>query len=225
MAKINTIKAWSYSALTLFESCPRQFKYRKIDKLPEKKAEAMMRGIKIHNEIAKFLEGKLDEVPDSGMLFEDQLWELRGMTPIVEQQWAFTKGYKSVSWFDKKVRLRVIADAAVEYSDNTGDIIDHKTGKYREGDHETYDEQMDLTAAAMFKRNPLLTDITVRLWFLDADEEVIREIPKDQALLKLDELEDRAEIMMTTERFPPNPSWKCRFCVWSADQGGQCEYS
>lgn len=224
MRKINTVNAWSHSALSLFESCPRQFKYRKIDKLYEVKAPAMMRGIKIHNEIASFLEGKLDEVPDSGKLFEEQMWELREMHPIVEQQWAFTKGYKSVAWFGKNVRLRIVIDAALEYSDNTGEVIDHKTGKYREGDHATYDEQMDLFAAGMFKRNPSLTAVTTRLWFLDQGEEVIREVSKDQALNKLDELEDRAEVMMTTERFPPSPSWKCRFCAWSADQGGQCEF-
>ncbi len=224
MKKINTVKAWSYSALALFESCPRQFKYRKIDKLPEAKAPAMVRGIKIHNEAAKFLEGKLDKVPDSCMLFEDQFWELRDMNPIVEQQWAFTKGYKPVSWFDKRVKLRIVMDVGLEYSDNTGECIDHKTGKYRPDDHDVYDEQMDLFAAGMFKRNPFLTDVTTRLWFLDAGEEVIREVSKDQALLKLDELEDRADVMMTTERFPPSPSWKCRFCVWSADNGGQCEF-
>lgn len=237
-SKINTVKAWSYSALTLFESCPRQFKYRKIDKLPEPKAEAMVRGIRIHNEAAKFLEGKLDEVPDSCMLFEDQFWELRDMNPIVEQQWAFTQGYKSVSWFDKKVRLRIIIDVGLEYSNNTADIIDHKTGKFRGEEEEDedgeityvveegseYDEQMALFAAGMFKRNPLLTDVTTRLWFLDQGIEVIKEYTKDQALNKLDELEDRAEVMMTTERFPPSPSWKCRFCVWSADQEGQCEF-
>ena len=42
---INTVNAWSYSALTLFESCARQFKFRKIDKLYEVKAPAMARGI------------------------------------------------------------------------------------------------------------------------------------------------------------------------------------
>lgn len=222
--KINTIKAWSYSALALFESCPRQFRYRKIDKLPEEKAPAMVRGIKIHNEIAEYLEGSVDKLPASGALFKKQMAELRDMNPIVEQQWAFSKSYRSRSWFDKTVRLRIIADAALEYSDNTGDIIDHKTGKYRPDDHGVYDEQMDLTAAGMFKRNPLLTDITVRLWFLDEGVEVCREISKSQAMERLEDLEERAEVMMTTERFPPSPSWKCRFCAWSADQGGQCEF-
>lgn len=225
MPKINTINAWSYSALTLYESCPRQFKFRKIDKLPEPKAAPMVRGIKIHNEAAKFLGGELDEVPDSCMLFEDQFWELRDMNPIVEQQWAFTAGYKSVSWFHKSVRLRIVIDVGLEYSDNTGEVIDHKTGKYKPDNHDEYDEQMDLFAAGMFKRNHSLTDITTRLWFLDEGVEVIREITKASALLKMDELEDRAEVMMTTERFPPSPSWKCRFCVWSADEGGQCEFS
>tara|TARA_R110000772_G_scaffold2839_1_gene10316 strand:- start:28473 stop:29147 length:675 start_codon:yes stop_codon:yes gene_type:complete len=222
--KINTVKAWSYSALALFESCPRQFKYRKIDKLPEPKAPAMARGIAIHNEAAKFLEGKTDVIPESCKLFEDQFRELRDMNPIVEQQWSFTKGYKSVSWFDKKTHLRIILDAGAEYSDNTAECIDHKTGKYREGDHDVYDEQMDLFAAGMMLRNRLLTSVTTRLWFLDAGEEVIREVSRAQAMLKLDELEDRADIMLNTERFPPNPSWKCRFCVWSADDGGQCEF-
>lgn len=223
MGKVNTATAWSYSRLMLFESCARQYKYRTIDKLPEKKAPAMQRGITIHNEIAKYLEGKAEHVPDSGYLFKDQLQDLKSFNPLVEQQWAFTKGYKNVSWFDKKVRLRIIVDAAVEYSDNTADIIDHKTGKFKE-DNPEYDEQMDLFAAGMIKRNPSLTNVTTRLWFLDSGDEVIREVSKAQALDKLDELEDRADIMLDTERFPPNPSWKCRYCAWNADDGGQCEF-
>ena len=55
------IPAWSYSSLTNFETCPRQFKLLKIDKVvPFKETEAIRHG----NEVHKALELRLkDKTP------------------------------------------------------------------------------------------------------------------------------------------------------------------
>lgn len=217
----NGITAWSYSALSGYESCPRQFKYRRIDKLPEPTSPALAKGRKVHDEAAKFLDGSTDVFPTSCVTFRDQFYELRDMNPIVELQWAFTKKWRPTGWFAKDAYCRVILDAGKVYSDGTADVIDHKTGKRYDDD---YMDQLGLFAAATIKMHPEVYNVTTRLWYLDTADEVIEEFTKDQAMEILEDLEGRAARMMTDKRFPPKPSWKCRFCHFRNDNGGPCEF-
>lgn len=221
MTKKNKIVAWSYSRLANFESCALQFKYRNIDKLDEPKAPAMMRGIKIHNEAAKFLSGEVDEFPDSCISFEDQFYELRDLDPIVEQQWAFNKNWIKRGWFEKDVWVRITADAVKLYGDNTADVIDHKTGKRYDDD---YRDPMGLYAAATMTKFSKIEHVTTRLWYLDSGDEVITEFTRDEATEVVVDLVKRAKVMLDAETFPPRPSWKCQFCHFRASNGGDCEY-
>lgn len=231
MAKENPITAWSYSRLKGYEECPRQFQYRNIRKLKEPKGDAMFRGIKIHNEAANFLEGKVDRVPISCLNFMAELVELKAFHPIVEQKWAFNKNMKPTGWMSKDCWLRATLDIGLIYGDGTGEAIDLKTGKK----YDDYDDQLDLFAYTMFKMHPtkITKSVTVRLWYLDVNEEVTREISKEQAFDRFEGLKERAEVMMSAKRFPPNPSWKCGGarkdgttwgCHWRASNGGPCEY-
>jgi len=135
------ITAWSYSRLSCWESCPRQFKYRNIDKRSEPKGPPLLRGIKIHNQLEKYLTGKTDLVPHSCAPMADMLEDLRELDPIVEEKWSFTSAMKNTTWMAKNVYLRVVLDAALIYEDKTADVIDHKTGKFRPND-KTYTDQM-----------------------------------------------------------------------------------
>lgn len=232
MNKPKPITAWSYSRLKLYGDCPRLFKYRNIDKLPEPVNAAMGRGRKVHLEGASFLDGTTSTVPSSYMLFRDEMEDLKSFTPIVEQQWAFNRKWKPVSWFAKDAYARIILDAGVIYKDSTADVIDHKTGKHYDED---YRPQMGLFAAAVFKMYPteVQRSVTTRLWYLDSGEEVIEEFDKAEALEILAELEGDAEKMMNEKRWPAKPSWKCGGtkkdgtvwgCHFRKSNGGPCEY-
>lgn len=219
--KLSKITAWSYSRLALYEKCPRLHKYRNIEKRSEPKAPAMLNGITVHNEAAKFLSGETDIFPISCEKFMDLFYEMREFHPLVEQQWAFNKNWRATGWFDKKTWVRVIADAAIMYDDGTADIIDHKTGKRYDGD---YREQMGLFAGAMMKKFGNLTHVTTRLWYLDSGDEVIEEFTKAQAMAILETLQGNAQLMMNATRFPPQPNWTCKWCHFRAANGGPCEY-
>lgn len=222
------ITAWSYSRLSLFEECPAKYKYRNIDKLPEPKSPAMARGIKVHKEIEDFLNGKTGVVPESGEAFEDELWELRelgtenGAELIVELKWAFTKSWKPTTWMKKNVKARVILDAGVIYEDHHADVIDHKTGKFYADS--PYKDQMALFAAATCKRYPDVQTVTTRLWFLDADKEVIEEFTRAEALEALEEIEERADMLLAATRFPPRANRFCNWCHFRKGNGGPCKF-
>lgn len=215
------LTAWSYSRLALFEECPRLYSYRNIEKRKEPKADAMFRGIKIHNEAAAFLSGKTDSLPESCVQFAEQFHELKAMSPIVEQQWAFTKEWNNTKWFAKNVWFRATLDVLLQYSDDTADIIDHKTGKRYDDD---YRKQMGLFAGAALIKYPNIRHFTTRLWYLDSGDEVIEEFTRVEALIIFEEIEADAKVMLNTTRFPPRPSWKCQFCHFRKNNGGPCEY-
>lgn len=219
--KIKPLKAWSYSALSGFESCGFQHYCRKLLKLDEPKAPAMYRGIKIHNEAAAFLDRTEKMFPSSCNGFIDQFYELRDMNPIVEQKWAFTKKWRPTGWMSKDVKCRVIMDAGLIYSDDTADVIDHKTGKRYDDD---YTDQLGLFSAALIKLHPYVKSVTARLWYLDSGDEVTMEFSKAHAMDVLGDLEERAEVMMSDTNYVPRPSWKCKFCHFRKDNGGPCKF-
>ncbi len=222
----NPIVAWSYSRLSCYEDCPRLFKFRTIDKLDEPKGAPMMRGLKIHRDAAAFLDGTTDVVPESCQNFADLFIQLKTLHPIVEQKWAFTEKMKPTTWMAKNCWLRVTLDVGLIYDDGWAEVIDHKTGKKYDG----YEDQLNLFAHAMISLNPIevTKGVVARNWYLDIDDdrenEVIREITRPEALAAFDDLAARAEVMMTTTRFPASPSWKCSFCHFRRDNGGPCEF-
>ena len=213
--------AWSYSALTCHTNCPRQYLYRNVEKREEPKSPAMYNGIKVHNEAAKWLASEEVNFPSSCIGFKDLLHELRDMHPIVEQRWAFTENWKPTAYFARDVWVRVIADAAVIYDDGTADVVDHKTGKRYDDD---YTKQLALFAHATMSMHPQVNEVTTRLWYLDSGDEVIEEFTKKSAAAYVKDLERDARVMLKDKRYPPNPSWRCKFCHFRRENGGPCDY-
>lgn len=232
--KRTKITAWSYSRLKKFEGCPRQFEYAEILKMDEPKPEAMWHGIKVHEEAAKFLSGETDVFPESCINFEEEFRELRKLRPIVEQKWAFSRKWRSVSYFHQSVKSRFVLDVCHIYKDGEAEVIDHKTGQYKDNSVDEYRDQLLMFAGIVCRKHPEVHTVTARLWFLEADEEYVEEIDRKTALAALDDLEKRAYKMMDAEKFPPNPSWRCGGvskktgkpwgCHWRASNGGPCEY-
>lgn len=216
--------AWSYTRLQCYESCAFQYKCRHIDKLDEPKSEQMWRGIKVHNELAKFLDGTERMCPPSAGSFTDLMHELKGMNPVVEQKWAFDRRWRPTGYFQKNVRVRMTCDVSMIYDDNTAEVIDHKTGKYRPDDQDAYIDQLTLFAGGLVKLMPQVQEVTARLWYVDTGDEEIMEFTKREALDGLSDLEERADKMLEVRRFPPNPSWKCRYCHFRRENGGPCEH-
>lgn len=217
------VTAWSFSALKLYEECPAKYKYEKIDKVPYEKPAAMQRGIDIHKKAESFLKGEEMLPQPELMQFGAMFQELRGLEPLVEQQWGFTADWKATGWFAKgrnATWLRVIPDAVVLYEDGEAEIIDFKTGKPW-GDNS---DQMELFAVATFSRYPELHEVTTRLWYVDTGDEVVETYPKKGLAKRKRAWEDRVEPLFNETRFPPKPNRRCNWCPFSRANGGPCKY-
>lgn len=234
MATSKPITSWSFSRYSVYKQCPAKFKYKNIDKLPEPPSAAMERGSAIHNLAEGYVKGTIPKMPPELSLFKDQFNKLKKeKIKIVEESWAFRKDWSHTTWNSwSDCWLRVKMDAAyINVEHNALVVVDHKTGKCREEEHNKYAEQLELYALAGLKQYPDIAVVSPRLWYLDhgvtypdPEEEELEFFRKDELALQK-KWEKKVVPMFTDKTFKPTPSDSaCRFCHYSKARGGPCKY-
>lgn len=232
----NGITAWSYSRYADYKQCPLRFKLKYLDKLPEPGSPAMQRGSDIHKLGENYLSAKKapKAVPKEYAHFGEEMEQLRGLDPMVEQQWGFTRQWTPTSWFGSDTWLRIVCDVVVKYDDDTVDLIDFKTGRK----YDTNEEQVELFSCAPFIKWPDVNIVQTRLWYVDQDKdnEVLRSYGREPGMTDDEgnpikvfaeiqrEWEDRIVPMFKDKRFAPTPNDKCRWCNFSKAKGGPCKF-
>lgn len=224
-AKLPPLTAWSYTRYADYRRCPFFFAYKHLLRIKEPAGPALQRGRDIHKEAEVYITAKRKpKLPASLRNFGPRMEQLRGLNPSVEQQWGFTRDWQPTDWFGKDVWVRNVLDVCVVYEDNTGDVIDHKTGRKYGG----YAEQMELFGLSTFAKFPQLTHVTTRLWFLDIEDEdeneVIDEFKTSEVPALKKDWEKRVKPMFADKKFPPRPNDKCRFCFLQKAKGGPCKF-
>lgn len=221
----NRVDAWSYSRYADYKQCPLRFKLKHIEKRKEPGSAAMQRGSEIHTEGELYLKAakKPRKVPDSYRNFKEEMDQLWGLQPMVEQQWGFTRDWTPTGWFGGDTWLRIVCDVVVKYDDNTVDLIDFKTGRK----YDTNEEQVELFSCAPFIKYPEVEEVQTRLWYLDQDDdnEVLRTYTRSDYDNIRKAWEKKIVPMFKDKRFAPTPNQKCRFCAFAKNRGGPCPYN
>lgn len=226
------LDAWSYSRYNDYKRCPFLFAHKHLLKMKDPNpGPALVRGREIHK-IAEtaLLDTKWKKCPPELKHFEEEFKHLRQLSPTVEQQWGFNKQWQPAQatardphgWFAPDTWCRVVLDVVVVYDDNTAVVVDHKTGKK----YATNEDQMQLFALATFKKFPLVTEVSTRLWYLDQpiDNEVEFEYHKKEEAAIQRDWEKAIKPMFNDRKFPPRPNDKCRWCFLSKAKGGPCKF-
>lgn len=215
------ITAWSYSRYSLYEECPAKAKYKFIDKLPEPSSPAMERGNTIHKLAEQYTKGLIKKLPPELKLFKEQFEELKRSKPIVEETWAFTSKWAKTTWNDwQGCAVRIKIDAACVF-DDTLYVIDHKTGKMREG----YETQLSLYALGGMLTFPKVKTVSTQLWFLDqGGQPTEKEYKSTQLTVLMQDWDKRTRPMLADTRFSPKPGNACRWCPYSKSKGGPCKF-
>lgn len=229
------LTSWSYSRYTLYSQCPAKFKYSVLDKLPEPKGDALVRGAHIHTLAETYLKGAVRTLPAELKLFGDDFKRLKAKrkkdpeSVIVEDNWAFTNSWGPSRWDDwKNCWLRVKLDVA-ERTGNQVVITDYKTGKYRPDNITQYEEQGELYVTGALQVFSSIPDLRVsaRLVYLDAGK-VYPEKPVEYTLDQLPVLKKnwmaRVKPMFADKKFAPRPNQFCKWCSFRKDNGGPCKF-
>lgn len=224
------INAWSFSRWATYQKCPFKLKCQAIDRIPEKKGPALIRGQEIHDEAENFVKGRLRTMPNSLRNFREEFNKLKKRykdgTCKAEDMLCFDKNwnYMPGAKFEPSIWCRIKKDATILLPEERHAIlVDYKTGKVQP---EPYWEQMDL-----YGLGTLLTEdvdsVSVQLWFLDhgviqPDEADIEYTQDDVPRLKK-EWNSRTKKMLSDRRFDPKPGDECRWCSFAASKGGPCK--
>lgn len=142
--------AWSYSALTAFETCPRRFYHTRVAKdIVEAETQALTWGNAVHKALE--LRAKDGQPLPEGMTHWEPLVAkilAAGGEVFTEKQIALDKTFTPCDWFAPKVWVRGVVDVGV-ISGNLLIALDYKTGKPK---HDS--DQLKLFAALLLAVYP-----------------------------------------------------------------------
>lgn len=204
-------KAWSYSALDSFETCPRRHYLTKVSKeVVEQQTEQMKDGLRVH----KALELRLTKnVP---LPVEMQSYEVvastianraKGGVFDAEQKLCLSADYRPVSFFDKAAWVRGIIDFTIVKGDKVF-IGDYKTGVPKPNS-----AQLRLTAAMVMHCKPWVQKAVNSFVWLKTGGCTTETITRADVPVIWQEFAPRVQrfqIAHDENKFPPRPSGLCR---------------
>lgn len=216
----NVITAWSHSRLRDFESCPKKFEFKHIQKIKEETSPALERGKVIHDRLSKYLKGEVDLHPDHEF-WRSELDYMKLKKAESELKLGFYNDWSEATFFAKKVWLRIVADALHAEDGNVVCIVDFKTGKYKPEDNI---DQLELYAAAAFHLYKEAVGVNVKLMYIDHNKTYVKSYTKEDGGKFEANFEQRVSILFNTEEFVTRPGDACRWCSFKKESGGPCVY-
>ena len=215
-------RAWSLSALTSYETCPRKHhEVNVLKRFKEPESQALVWGNRVHKAAENYVRSKarfpkgMDRLAAAaekivGAVEWDELH--------AERKFALNRKLQETEYFARDVWLRCIADVLAVKGD-LALVVDWKTGKRK-----FEDDQLALLAACVFRGYPNVTKVkTCFVWvgddFAVDPYEFYRE-DEQSIWSRFTARVGEFERAFVEEDFPPRPSGLCkRHCVVRT-----CEY-
>lgn len=214
-------RPWSYSRLSTWEECPRQFQYSYIENLPSSRPDspAATRGSAIHDKADKYLKGQLTTYPFEFVKVSAHLISLKEKKAWSEMKLAVKQDWTPCDYKDGEAYFRAIID--VLYMDNTvAHIEDHKTGQTYP-DHVIQLGDYVPLVAAHYPADEYVT----RLIYVDQGIVTPPKITKANRIKPIRMLLDgRIKNAEDDDIFPLKPGQHCKWCNYSMRYGGPCAY-
>lgn len=152
--------AWSFSSLSQFRNCPKQFhEVRILKNFVEEQGEHAAWGDRVHESFELALKTSTP-LPMGMEVWQQVVDQFRGLpgVPSFELQLALDSGFRPCEWFGKNVWCRGIVDA-LWIDGDVARAVDWKTGKRKPNS-----DQLALFALLVFHHYPQVQ--TVRTMFV-----------------------------------------------------------
>lgn len=230
----------SYSRIDTYRTCPLQFRFAYIDKLPGKPGPHLSFGTSVHGALEAFYDRTLFGAPSEEDLlqFLYDAWDSTGFAELdrdTQVSWYrkaqdvlrryhrravadYRPAADTEKWFELPVGDTALVVGSIDRVDVDDDgsyhIIDYKTGKLRDRDQVASSLQLAIYALAcdhLYGRLPA----TVSLDFVSAGTEVrvpLEHIDLDRARQIILDTADR----ILAETYPAEPNRLCGWCDFRA---------
>lgn len=202
--------AWSFSAIKVFETCPRKYHAEKVEKLyPFEETEHTRYGNEVHKAAELYIRDGKPLGPHSK--FKPVLDTLNAMPgeKHCEEKMALTREREPTKYFGKDVWLRGASDLTI-IDGPVAKVVDYKTGSAKYPDK----DQLELMALMTWEYYPEVEKVKGALVFLLHDvvpkETYTREKHYDKLWKKW---EGKYEILARAheeDAWPPKPNGLCR---------------
>lgn len=228
--------AYSYSKIQTYKKCPAKFKFAYIDeiKMPKGESPAMARGSSIHASIEKFIKKEsdlLDEeirqaytqyffgLRESYKCFPEVKFALKGGNLHYDPKDYQNAVFEPCSWEDPGVVFRGFYDLKVVW--DGGVFIDEfKTGK----PYEEHAEQRMAYGTVALIEHPEIETVDVRTIYLDKVQTVPVTYTRGMLVEYTGGLRRNIMGCENDTIFAPQPSFMCRYCEFSRQNGGPCQF-
>jgi len=203
--------AWSFSALTRYENCPKQYYHISVAKdVKDEGSEFSEEGQIIHagmyNRVVK---GTL--LPLNYRYLEPVAAKFVGLPGDTsgELKFAMSRNFAPTAYFDKNVFVRVVVDL-LNVRGSTALVVDWKTGKPKPGF-----TQLELTAAVLSTHLPEIETFKLAYVWLQDKKVTSTVLPKSGTVRVWNDLLPRVakiEEALKTGNFPLKKSGLCKYC-------------
>ena len=216
------MRPWSYSRLSTYEDCPKQYWYSYVENMPgfRPQSPAASRGSAIHDLGERYLKGELKIYPPEFQKVSGHAMLLKRMGAQAELKLAVTDKWEPCDYKDPNAYLRGIIDILYP-EDKHIHIQDWKTGQVYPG-HPVQMENYVAIAAAHF---PEATHFITRLVYIDQG---IVTPPKTTEVHRLKPIrmlmDGRIKNAEDDTIFPTTPGAGCKWCEYAKKYGGPCQY-
>lgn len=221
---MNEVLPWSYSRLSVYEKCPRQFAFRYIEKVAVGKRETspqMERGTNMHNSIEQYLlgatKGLHPEVEHYRQTFKDLLF--KNATP--EQKIGLDYNWQLVGFDSPTTWVRGVLDTRFNVA-QTASSFEWKSGKK----YEDHADQRWLYLLFLRALHPKAEVLEVKTVYLDLkkEDQLIAILPRDNDEVeeKRKEFVDRMHMGETDTDYAARPGYYCSWCPYSRYKEGPC---
>ena len=215
------MRPWSYSRLSTWETCPRQFQYYYVEKLEGHRPEspAANRGLLIHDKADKYLRGELKMYPFEFQKVSGHMMLLKAKKVQSEVKLAVKEDWTPCDYKAEDAYFRAILD--VLYVENgICHIQDHKTGEVYPSHPIQLADYVPIAAA----HYPNM-EYETRLIYVDKG---VVTPPKKTASDKLKGikimLDGRIKNAEDDNIFPTRAGAHCKWCDYSSRYGGPCAF-
>jgi len=203
--------AWSFSALTRYENCPKQYYHISVAKdVKDEGSEFSEEGQIVHSGLYnRICKGK--PLPLNYRYLESTAAKFVGLPGETsgELKFAMSRNFAPVQYFDKSVFVRVVVDL-LNVRDNTALVVDWKTGKPKMGFL-----QLELTAAVLSTHLPEIENFKLAYVWLQDKKVTSTVLPKSGVVGVWNNLLPRVakiEEALKTGSFPLKKSGLCKYC-------------